>query len=146
MTTYVFALFAMGILYDNEETIEPGTPVDQSSPMFVIRPYRRPKRSRRSTWRPLPLNLSVSGLSNDADIARLLFPCTSNTQTTPNHDLPIPIPPLSLPQLLESHLMPISSSPLDLHSGDWTFVNTDTLDVSTPSSEPETWITVNDDS
>jgi hypothetical protein len=33
-----------------------------------------------------------------------------------------------------------------LHSGDWTFVNTDTLDVSTPSSEPETWITVNDDS
>ena len=83
-------LFRLGILYDHEKDIVQDS-LDESStntvscnvlsticPLFVVRPGR-PKRSPRhfrsnSAWRSLPLYLSFSGLSEDAEIARLLSP------------------------------------------------------------------------
>jgi hypothetical protein len=166
-------LFRLGILYNNDEdiaqdsksnTVACDIPVEQSVPMFVIR-HGKPCRSRRrSTWRSLPLYLSLSTLTEDADIARLLSPSTPHTPTIQHRDTSIPTPtttdiPLSLPAppALESthkseHLLDNTvQSPhsFDLNSGDWTFITTPhtTPLVSTPSaSEPETWILLSDDS
>lgn len=152
----------MGILYGGEDlaldsesnTIVCEVPVESSAPMFSIR-QGKPRRSRRSShWRSLPLYLSFSDLSNDADIARLLSPSTPHTptiqhrsltiQTSINTDIDIP---LSLPPTpafsgsLLSHLVdntPISNSgdhstiSRSLHitntilpnTGDWTFITT----------------------
>ncbi|PMD58206.1 uncharacterized protein K444DRAFT_439546 [Hyaloscypha bicolor E] len=86
----------MGILYVGEDiavdsesnTIVCGVPVESSGPMFSIR-QGKPRRSRRSTWRSLPLYLSFSDLSNDADIARLLSFSTPPTPTIQHRPLTI---------------------------------------------------------
>jgi len=155
-------LFAMGILYNDEDAAE-GHPsavvhdvqVEQSSPLFAMQPGRS-RRSRRSAWRELHLNLSHSDLSNDAEIARLLFSSKSCAPTIQHRDFLIPVidhePSLSLPQpsALESRhdffdsIKPTSSPLNDFGSGDWIYVNTNTPHHSTPSTEPETWILVDD--
>lgn len=173
-------LYRMGILYDNEgiahdseqNTIVSGVPVEQSAPLFSIR-YGKPRRSRRrSTWRSLPLYLSFSDLSNDADIARFLSPSIPHTTTIQHHDLTIPTPitndidtciPQSLPptpafpgsgssfhlNLLDNPNTLISrSQPIrnHQHAGDWTFISAphNTPETATPLSEPETWILIDD--
>jgi hypothetical protein len=167
-------LKAMGILHDSkdqENKVACEVPLEQASPMFILR-HRKPKPRRRSTWRSLPLYLSFSSLGDDADIARLLSPSISNPQTPmtiQHHELP-PTPnttdiPQSLPPTpaLESasvigseHLIP--NTPIEIsqtHSlplnttGDWEFINTpqhhSDPQTSTPLSEPETWILLGDD-
>ena len=165
----------MGILYDNNEedvaldsesnAILCNVPVEveHSVPMFSIR-YGKPRRSRRSTWRSLPLYLSFTDLSQDTDIARLLSQTPSyippiphrSTQPNTNIDIPQSLPPI--PAFSDLHLIdntlttafPISHSisnsiPILQHPVDWTFIaaphNTTSL---TPTSEPETWILIDD--
>jgi len=152
-------LYRMGILYKDEDTVHRESnsvaldvPVQQSAPLFVIRPSRPRKRSHCSTWRNLPLYLSLSDLSTDADIARFLSPPISYTSTIQHRnilttDIPQSLPPNSASG--SSHLLDnISLSHLDFNSGDWTFISTPphTPLVSSPSSEPETWILLSDDS
>jgi hypothetical protein len=165
-------LYRMGILYDEESiahdsesnTIVCDVPVGQSIPMFSVR-LGKPRRSRRrSTWRSLPLYLSFSDLSNDADIARLLSPSVLHTPTIQHRDLTIQTHNMdndtSIPQSLPPtpafsgfihslHLVdntPISNSILHQHPGDWTFITAphNTPGTSTPLSEPETWILIDD--
>ncbi|KAH9222735.1 hypothetical protein DL95DRAFT_518293 [Leptodontidium sp. 2 PMI_412] len=155
-------LHRLGILYnDNEDltqdsesnTIACDVPVEQSVPMFVLR-QGKPRRSRRrSTWRSLPLYLPLSSLSDDADIARLLSlspaPTIQHRLTTPTPmDTPLSLPPLALESPQHDNTISISSPrhTLDFYSGDWTFVHTPHhADPSpTPSSEPETWILIDD--
>jgi hypothetical protein len=169
----------MGILYEDESiahdsesnTIVCDAPIEHSVPMFIVR-HGKPRRSRRrSTWRSLPLYLSFSSLSNDADITRLLSPSVSHTPTIQHRDVTVEIPtPIntdisidtSIPQSLPptpafsgsvhgSHLVdntPISplSSIFHQHTGDWTFITAlhNTPGTSTPHSEPETWILIDD--
>jgi hypothetical protein len=165
----------MGILYDNEDTahdsepntISSGVPVEQSVPMFSIR-YGKPRRSRRrSTWHSLPLYLSFSDLSNNADIARFLSPSVPQTPTIQHRDLAI-LPHITtdidtcIPQSLPPtpaftgsglHLNLIDNTPISLsnsihnqHTGDWTFISAphNTPETATPLSEPETWILIDD--
>jgi hypothetical protein len=166
----------MGILYKDEGTalkefnsIARDVPVQQSAPMFVIRPSRPRKRAQRSSWRTLPLYLSLSDLSTDADIARLLSPSTSYTSTiqhrdTHTTDIPQSLPTTSASGSVSAHesTTPLSSSaiydlipheisipPQSLESGDWTFINNtnaSTPSLTSPASETETWIFLSDDS
>lgn len=167
----------MGILYEDENiahdsesnTVVCDVPVEQSVPMFIVR-HGKPRRSRRrSTWRSLPLYLSFSDLTSDAEIARLLSPSNSHTPTIQHRDLTIGIPthintdidtiiPQSLPPTPafsgSMHgLNPIDNTPvsplnsiLAQHTGDWTFITAthNTPGTSTPLSEPETWILIDD--
>jgi hypothetical protein len=149
----------MGILYKDEDTVQlesnsvaRDVPVQQPAPLFVIRPSRRPrKRTHRSMWRNLPLYLSLSDLSTDTDIIRLLSPSTLYTSTIQHRETLTDIAQ-SLPPTLalgSSHFLDnISLSHHDFDSGDWTFIHTAPHDplVSSPSSEPETWILLSDDS
>jgi len=168
-------LYRLGILYDHEKDIAQDS-LDESStntascnvlsticPLFVIRPGR-PKRSPRhfrssSAWRSLPLYLSFSGLSEDAEIARLLSPEPSIPPSIPSSTIqhrpsfpinkfPTPVPPQSLPpqQALE-----LPSLLFIDNNSEWTFIttpttNTQTSQPSTPLSEPEAWILLSDDS
>jgi hypothetical protein len=174
----------MGILYkgdDSEEgTQNPETDsvscgalaVEQSTPAFILRTAKSRRSRRRSTWRSLPLYLSLSNLRDDIDIARLLSPPLSHNPPTIQHreisipSSPIVAPittveiPLSLPttsalgspasahgsqHLLDNTLTIPSHS---LENGDWTFITTahHTPNTQSPSSEPETWILLSDDS
>jgi len=173
----------MGILYNDDEdiardsqsnTVLCDVPVQQTVPMFIIRPGK-PKRSRRrSTWRSLPLYLSFSGLSDDADIARLLLPSTTLPTPTIQHRTKIPLTslkididiPQSLPappssafgsgSLHGSHFLENTTFSISIpsphsfdttsNSGDWTLIQTPQHDSTstTPSSEPETWILIDD--
>ena len=171
----------MGILYVGEDiavdsepnTIVCGVPVESSAPMFSIR-QGKPRRSRRSTWRSLPLYLSFSDLSNDADIARLLSfsapptptiqhrSLTIQTHTNTDIDIPQSLPPTPaftgslLPHLVDntpiSNLDSTLSRTLRLantilpNTGDWTVITTphNTPGTLTPLSEPETWILIDD--
>merc|ERR1712000_388887 len=146
-------LYRLGILYnDNEDfaqnspdsnTISCDVPIEPSVPMFILR-QGKPRRSRRrSNWRSLPLYLSLSSLSDDADIARLLslspFPTIQHRLSTPTHfdtDILQSLPPLSQQNILD----------FNSNSGDWTFIHTPhpTNPSPTPSSEPETWILIDD--
>jgi hypothetical protein len=161
-------LYRLGILFHGQDTAQDESnsvarevPAQQSAPIFVIRPSRPIRRTRRSTWQSLSLYLSLSDLSSDVDIARLLCPPISHTPAIQHHDIsPIPIItdiPQSLPPppALESMHGPLldniisSSSPhYDFNSGDWTFIDAayHTPQISTPSSEPEAWILLSDDS
>jgi hypothetical protein len=155
----------MGILYGGDDlaydselnTIVCGVPVNNSAPMFSIR-QGKPRRSRRgSSWRSLPLYLSFSELSNDADIVRLLSPSTiphtptiqhrdlSIVQTLINTDIDIPqslppIPAFSGSNLVDNTPISISLSDSILPTRDWTFITTpnNTPGTVTPNSEPET--------
>jgi len=158
----------MGILWDDyDNKLDESTaaylggPKEQSAPMFAIRPSRQSRCSRRSKWRSLPLYLPSSGLSHDADIARLTSPISHNpaiqhreisTNVSNTTDIPQSLPP---PSALSSssrstHLLNNTNSipiNLDLTPGDWTFINTPSSPNSTtPLSEPETWILLSDDS
>jgi len=163
----------MGILYHDADTVQEESNsvaidilIQQSVPMFVIRsskPSRSSKRARRSTWRNLPLYLSLSDLSNDPDIVRLLSPPISYISTIQHRDSITPdvntlqsLPPPSAFKeslhgsihLLDNTVSISSPSILELNAGDWTFIDTEqhTPQISTPSSEPETWILLSDDS
>lgn len=173
----------MGILDNDDEDFgqdcKPNTvlcdvPVQQTVPTFIIR-YGKPKRSRRrSTWSLLPLYLSFSGLSDDADIARLLSPSVTPTSTIQHRtkipsmslntdiDTPqsLPAPPLALgsgpgslhgSHFLDNTILQISiptPQSFETHSNtrDWTFIQTPHHNSAstTPSSEPETWILIDD--
>ncbi|KUJ21109.1 uncharacterized protein LY89DRAFT_426969 [Mollisia scopiformis] len=174
----------MGILYKDDEdiaqvsksnTVSCDVPVQHPVPMFIIR-RGKPKRSRRrSTWRSLPLYLSFSGLSDDADIARLLSPSTTTSPIpTIQHRTKIPLMssntdidiPQSLPAPLSSafgsgslqgsHFLDNTTFSISIpephsfdtisNTGDWTFIQTPhhVSASSTPSSEPETWILIDD--
>lgn len=169
-------LYRLGILYnDNEDlaqnssdanTIACDVPIEPSVPMFIFR-QGKPRRSRRrSNWRSLPLYLSLSSLSDDADIARLLSPSPFPTiqhrlsTPTPSHfqtDIPQSLPPpalefphhndndnddtISIPPPSQHTILDFNCIP-----GDWTFIHTQhpTNPSPTPSSEPETWILIDD--
>ncbi|KAH7418393.1 hypothetical protein BKA64DRAFT_700917 [Cadophora sp. MPI-SDFR-AT-0126] len=164
-------LYRLGILYnDNEDLAQDSesniiacdVPTEPSVPMFIFR-QGKPRRSRRRpNWRSLPLCLSLSSLSDDADIARLLslspFPTIQHRLTT-LAPTPMDIPQSLPPPAMESpyhddndNTISISSPPppqqyiLDFNSGDWTFIHTPhhTDPSPTPSSEPETWILIDD--
>jgi len=149
----------MGILYNDEDgahggenLVAHGLPLEQAAPAFVIR-QGKPRRTHRMKWSSLPLYLSLSDFSADADISRLLSlsPSHSHMPTIQHRRVSLApittdIPPQSLPPSALSPL--ISPLPaLDCNSGDWTFIETaQTPGSSTPCSEPETWILLGDDS
>jgi hypothetical protein len=166
-------LFRMGILYFDEQhddshakenAVSCNVPLKLEVPTFITRPSRRSRR-RRSTWRSLPLCGSFSDLTDDPDIARLIFPIPPPTTTIQHRD---PIPsisasivdidvPLSLPTqtTASSSSHHLNRSKLLLHniqtfvppSEDWTFIDEihpHTPHGCTPSSEPETWILCDD--
>ena len=129
--------------------------------MFNMRPNRRSRR-QRSSCRSLSLDLSLSDLSNDFDIARLISSTIRNTPTI-QHQSPIPSTTASvididsdIPQSLPPNTPALSSSPIELHGSgnspndfnapqgeDWTFITHTQIHDSTPS-EPETWILCDD--
>lgn len=170
----------MGILYgggeevaydSNLKAIVCGVSVDHSSPMFSIR-HGKPRRSRRSSsWRSLPLYLSFSDLSDDADIARFLSLSSSNphTPTIQHRDLtiqtlintdiddPQSLPPtpaftgsllsdLTVDNTPNAIFSSLYDSILPQHTGDWTFITAppNTPGTATSLSEPETWILIDD--
>ncbi|KAH8595779.1 hypothetical protein B0O99DRAFT_594099 [Bisporella sp. PMI_857] len=164
-------LFRLGILYDGERTheendVKTDVPIEQA-PAFVVRPGRR---NRHSRLRKLQLFLSLSDLSNDADIARYLSHTKSqstiqhrhspslklktiNTKNNAingnnNSDIRQSLPPTLKSELAfnsHSHFLPSSlSSPFET-AEDWTFI-TPTPHVNSPVSETETWILLGDDS
>ncbi|KAE9379322.1 hypothetical protein N431DRAFT_434320 [Stipitochalara longipes BDJ] len=166
----------MGILYDGDNlafdsesnTIVCGAPVESSVPLFSIRQGKSRRSRRSSSWRSLPLSLSFSDLSNDADIARLLSPFSPQTPTIQHRDLtictlinsdidintPQSLPPNpALSGFLLSNLVdnlvdntPISHSILTQPTGDWTLITKphNTPGSLTPLSEPETWVLIDD--
>jgi len=165
----------MGILYDESLALDSesniivcGAPIESSLPMFSIRQGKSRRSRRSSSWRSLPLYLSFSDLSNDADIARLLSPSNPPTPTIQHRDLTIQTPlntdididtPQSLPptpalpgsllQDLVDNLVdntPISHSILTQQTGDWTFITTphNTPGSLTLLSDQETWILIDD--
>jgi len=153
----------MGILYHEDNLQEESNSVAceiPSTPMYFLRPRKASQRAHRSTWRSLPLYLSLSDLSHDADIARLPSPSIPHTPTIQHHeispsttitDLPQSLPPNTALEFTHgsTHFLDKTSHPFDiLNSGDWTFIDTAPHNplVSTPSSEPETWILLSDDS
>lgn len=170
----------MGILYDNTcpaedialdsnintNAIACEVPLELPSPLYTLR-VRKPKRKsqprRRSTWRPLPLYLSLSTLKDDTDIARLLSTPspTPTIQHRPTKPQPLSLDiPQSLPPPLAFSEFPLSpaedlysQSPISytLHdNNDWELINTQITHTisrsTTPSSDPETWIILGDDS
>lgn len=150
----------MGLLYDDEHIaqdsdsntniVSSDVPVKQSEFMFVIRPGRAKRTRRRATSHSLPLYLSFSALSNDTDIARLislstadpLSPTIQHREASENFPEPMSTgTPQSLP--------PTSAlgSPLYiLDNFEWTVIDASSpTRISTPASEPETWILLSDD-
>jgi len=159
-------LYRLGILYHDKDSAQEESESVRievpSYPVFFLRASKPRQHAHRSTTRRTqPLYLSMSDLSRDADIARLFSPSSTQTQTIQHRDTTMtPSIPQSLPptSALESthgshHLLnnTVSNSSLSfdfINSGDWTLIGTapQTPLVSTPSSEPETWILLSDDS
>lgn len=178
-------LYRLGILYD-ENNLEPripssptplwSTPVQKSYPAYIIR-QSRPRRSRRRpVWRTLPLNLSLSNLRDDYDVARLLYASTTtppmmaeihlssvsistgDSTTTPQSLPTTSTMALALSASRSVNFLPSANSipPHSLHHADedWTFITSPSSQqlhihpstTSTPSSELETWILLGDDS
>lgn len=159
-------LYRLGILYNDSDdlvqdsesnTIACDVSVESPIPTFIIR-QGKPRRSRRRlNWHSPPLYLSLSSLSDNADIARFstrspLIPTIQHPTNTPSQ---AKNPRQSLPPSAfetSHHLditVSISSRPhiLDLNSiEDWTFITTahHAKQSPTPSSEPETWILIDD--
>ena len=158
----------MGILYGEqpncqspENVVVCDVPLQQEAPMFVMRPSRRSRR--RQTWRSLPLHLSFSDLSDDADIARLIssIPCitptiqhrdpiSSTSASIISIETPQSLPPTTSASLSQSNgsgnLLADINTPTFISAGeDWTFItHSPTRHDTTPSSEPETWILCDD--
>ena len=164
LTHPVQELYRRGILYDDSKTAEPSAM--EPPPLYILRQVKPRRSRRRPTWQSIPLYLSLSNLRDDNDIARLLSPqSTTNIQHRPSHVL-VKETPLSLPTSSASALS--SSSSLSAHGSsdlnflettslpshslepeDWTFIttqqNTTSDSLSSPASEPETWILLSDD-
>lgn len=161
-------LYRMGILYDSEDkdncTASKIPSIEQAPPTSFVWRHRKPRRSRR--LRALPLHLSLSTISTDAAIARLLSasPATTPTPTIQHREVLPGTTPQSLPSRSPSPSPALESPLLDtqhththsLHHqtatalDDWELITTTPPqshdEVSTPSSEPETWILLSDDS
>ena len=160
-------LYALGILYDDEdEDAEGASVIEEPPPAFVIRPGR-PRRSRRAAWEMVPLDAPFHDLKNDAAIASAAphplsfdqLPIQHRASTNSIHAATSPTLRQSLPPMattisaLES-IPELRDSP---SAGDWTLVHAadasqqqqqkqHALASSTPASEPETWILLGDDS
>jgi len=155
-------LYKLGILYDGEfashehNAIKCSVPaIDEriEPPLYTMRPSRtrRPKNPRRRN-RNLQLYLSLSDLSNNINIAQWHSPHTTPTiehRDFPSYistDIPQSLPPTtsasSSGSLSNSHLHFLANDT------DWTFItHTQTKNIAlSPSSEPETWILLSDDS
>ncbi|KAI9048961.1 hypothetical protein LZ554_006810 [Drepanopeziza brunnea f. sp. 'monogermtubi'] len=162
----------LGILYNTNDDLAPedesntvacGVPVESPPPMFILR-HGKPRRSQRpSTLRPILLHLPLSFLTDDdVNIPRLLSlpaspsPCPPTIQhradTLPPLDPPLQsLPP---PHLIRNDttipIPPSSVSVPDSDLGDWTFITTShphphsSRSRSSPPSEPETWILIDD--
>lgn len=153
-------LYRMGILYYGtirEENDSVGC-VIQSTQMFFLRPNKPDRRTRGSTWRKLPLCLSLLDLSRDSDITGSLIPSISPKPTIQHRDFSSTITGI-LQSLPTTSALESTDEVLDtasnlsisfdfFDSGDWTFIGTapQTAPCSSPSSEPETWILLSDDS
>ena len=120
---------------------------------YTIRPSRsrRPKHHQRGN-RKLQLELSFSGRSTDFSNGNWLSPCTTRTIQHRGFLLKhIPDTPQSLPptaSALDSGSLSNSQLHLFTSDIDWTFItHTQTENtMQSPSSEPETWIFLSDDS
>jgi hypothetical protein len=144
------ALYRMGVLYDDDNTVQEDShnfvalevPVQQPAP-FVIRFSKRirpSKRKSRAAW--LPLNLSLSDLRNDPDIGQWLS-SSSTSQLPTIHDLSL-ISHIDISHSTHgsAHLLDdtISNSPQhNLIIDDWTFIDT-TPSTLLSSSESESWL------
>jgi hypothetical protein len=151
-------LYRLGILHDGASSNH-NLEVSQQSPLFTIRTRKRraPKR-QRSIWVSLPLHLSLSSLSDDYQIKKLISTNTTTINTI-QHRRPVPQihipvdPPQSLPAatpaLGESHTSSAIISSIQSSYQDWEIINPSSQPP-TPStdglSEPETWILLSDDS
>lgn len=148
-------LIQLGILEDLVQDSESNTvachvPVEHAVPMFTFRQGKPRRTRRRSEWYSVPLHLSLSTLSDDTDIARLLSPIhnTPTIQHRKNTDIPLSLPPSALasPPVFDSvfhlpqHLLD------DDTTTDWTFIHSahSTSQSPTSPSEPETWILIDD--
>lgn len=163
-------LFSLGILYNTDEDIvldsESNTvlcdvPVEASIPPFVIRHHKFGRSRQHLNSCSLPLYLSFSGLSDDADIARLISPPTPYKRTIQHRHISFSEPivtntPQSLPtpsalesvsgstSLYNSTVISIPQQSFEQNAGDWEVVNSPQSLTPTPFSEPETWILIDD--
>jgi len=154
-------LYKLGILYDGEYASQHNDvkcfvpPVDEQTtpPLYTMRPSRTRclKHPRRGN-RKLQQYLTLSDLSTNNNLAKLLSP---NTTPAIQHrdffssivtDIPQSLPPTTS----ASGSGFLSSSQLHFLSNDtdWTFITHPETKNTTqsPSSEPETWIILSDDS
>jgi len=154
-------LRVLGILYESYECVPldslDSTLVQDSSPELSLPTLRTrsPSQSRRASLRnSLPLSLSLSCLSNDLDIVRLMTSessSLSHNMTTQNRGTSPLFSPQSLPPVLTDTERPNISSPSSsiIHNNEefldstWSVINSE---PSTPISEGETWIILGDDS
>lgn len=174
----------MGILFEEDRpdlrksssTLSSWTvPAQISYPLFTMRQVKSKRLRRRTVWQALPLNLSLSNLRNDYDLARLLSSDLYSASDI-HRNCPSPVPPntealvaQSLPKSSPSSsaLVSLSTSgvnefsvslpqsslpPPSFTHEDWTFITPTTSQApthpsidSTPFSEPETWILLGDD-
>jgi len=159
-------LYGMGILYDHEEnTTHDSEPnnivcdirVEQPPPMFVIR-NSKPRRSRRrSSFRSLPLYLSFSSLSEDTEIAQFIssstiqhrpisIPIPQTISTSPDIKIPLSLPSTPALQPPVSNSISLPTSP-NHEVNDWILIpqhTCTTLITTTPSTNPEPWILIDD--
>jgi len=144
-------------------------PVSSSVPLFSLR-QGKPRRSRRRLIRrSLPLRLSFSDLSQDVEIMHFLSSSTSHTPMIQHHNIPpltdiqqsLPPTPASASASASASLssslpfpatISVISRPhprsLSRTISDWTFISTPRHNLhpttTTPSSDPEPWILVDD--
>lgn len=88
LTHPVQELRRLGILY-NEDGVNTRqvftnstswtVPAQKTPLLYTIRPIKSKRLRRRPTWQALPLNLSLSSLRDDHDLARLLAPAATST-------------------------------------------------------------------
>lgn len=145
-------LRAMGLLYNGNEDSLSGSTMEDVLPQpieYAFRTRFRGGSRRRSTRLELPLFLSSSFLSHDADILRLMgsFP---NITTIQHRNTDSTFPQSLPPSTRESEasvyssplLFPLAGDDEDLADSTWSIISSL---PSTPPSEPETWIHLSDD-
>ena len=142
----------MGLLYSENGDSLPEAVVEDVSPPPVEYAFRTRFRGgsrRRSPRLELPVFLSSSFLSHDADILRLM--ASSPNITTIQHrntdsTFPQSLPPSTRESEASVHLspllFPLAGDDENLADSTWSIISSL---PSTPPSEPETWIYLSDD-